>query len=98
MDGNGVVVGIIADTGSGVTEMLQNRAASVIRPGQPFDPTSEKSVAIDYALDVQDWATRELSEMKVERLRRGGTQVFIASHDRDLLRRVSDEIWWFDGG
>src|SRR4051812_9255111 len=98
MNANGVVIGIIADTGSGVTEMLRASGGSVFRAGEAVDMTPANTVAIDYALDMQDAATRAVSEWTLELLRRGGSRVLIASHDRDLLRRISDEVWWFDAG
>jgi lipopolysaccharide transport system ATP-binding protein len=36
--------------------------------------------------------------MALDRMRRGGTTILLASHEEALLRRFADEIWWLHGG
>jgi len=80
----GAVTGLIGDSNSGIGEALQACAPPV--------------VAISYEFDLQDAATRMLADGQLEKLRRAGSAVLLASHDAALLHRVSDEVWWIDAG
>jgi lipopolysaccharide transport system ATP-binding protein len=53
---------------------------------------------LDYTLDSCDALVRSRAAVQVERLRRGGATVLIASHDESLLRQLCDEVWWLEGG
>jgi len=53
---------------------------------------------LDAALACQDPLVRERACFALERLRRGGATILMASYDEPLLSRLCDELWWLDGG
>jgi len=56
------------------------------------------TLALDHTLACADALARTRAVAGLEKLRRGGTTILLASHDLDLLQQVCDEIWWLDGG
>lgn len=51
-----------------------------------------------YTLDGLALLDRLYAEAEIEAKRRAGETVFVRSCDMNVLRLVSDEIWWFAGG
>ncbi len=55
-------------------------------------------LAMEHTLARHDALVRQRTAMSLDRLRRAGTTVLLVSHEEDLLRQLSDEIWWLDRG
>ena len=55
-------------------------------------------IALDQALATQDAVVRARTLTGLDRLRRGGATVLLASHEGSLLELLCDEVWWLDGG
>lgn len=77
------VIGLIGDSGSGVSELLHKAVGAI-----PFD----------YSLDCADALTRLRAESELERHRREGATVLLASHHPALLTALADEVWWIQDG
>ena len=109
----GAVIGVIGQKGSGKTALLRlaagletPAAGAVIFEGSrlylgPCDTFAASEVdllVLDQTLAQQDALEREKWLVAVDRLRSHGATVLIASHETDLLRRLSDEVWWLERG
>ncbi len=109
----GVIIGVIGEKGSGVTELLK-LAGGVAQPesgevragperryvalGDSLNLAPAAVIALDQALATQDAVVRARTLTGLDRLRRGGAIVLLASHEGSLLELMCDEIWWLDGG
>lgn len=110
---SGVIIGVLGEKGSGVTELLK-LAAGAAQPeegevvagaqrryvtlGEALNLAPADVVAIDQALATQDAVVRARTLTGLDRLRRSGTTVFVASHEMGLLEGLCDEVWWIDAG
>src|SRR5579862_6713675 len=110
---SGVIIGVIGEKGSGITELLKI-AGGVMEPeighvtagperrfvalGDPLNLAPAAVVALDQALATQDALVRARTLPGLDRLRRAGTTVLLASHEDRLLETLCDEIWWIEGG
>lgn len=70
----------------------------LIRLGEPLSFEPVDVLLLDAALACQDPLVRERSCFAIERLRRAGATILMASYDEPLLARLCDEIWWLDSG
>ena len=55
-------------------------------------------LVLDHTLARHDALVRARSLLGLDRLRRGGCSILLASHEQDLLRQICDEIWWLHQG
>ena len=55
-------------------------------------------LAIDNTFARLDLAARERAALALGMLRRHGVTTLLVSHEEELLRRLSDEIWWLKSG
>ena len=110
---SGVIIGVLGEKGSGVTELLK-LAAGAAQPeqgevvagpqrryvalGEALNLAPADVIAIDQALATQDAVVRARTLTGLDRLRRSGTTVFLASHEGGLLEALCDEVWWIDAG
>lgn len=110
---SGVIIGLIGEKGSGIPELLK-LAGGVLRPseGEITAPSERRFVALgdslnlapasvlalDQALATQDAVVRARTLTGLDRLRRTGTTVLLASHEAALLEMLCDEVWWLDAG
>jgi lipopolysaccharide transport system ATP-binding protein len=110
---SGVIIGMIGEKGSGVTELLK-LATGAVQPdegevmagpqrryvalGEALNLAPADIIAIDQALATQDAVVRARTLTGLDRLRRAGTTVFLASHEAGLLEALCDEVWWLDAG
>lgn len=110
---NGAVIGIVGEEGSGKTALLR-LAAGVEQPRSGIVDATEPrrllgisdalnlapvgTLALDHALAAHDAVVRARTMTAIERMRRSGVTVLLVSHEQDLLRAASDEIWWLDKG
>jgi homopolymeric O-antigen transport system ATP-binding protein len=109
----GAIIGVIGEKNSGVTELLK-LAGGLLQPeqGEVSEPAERRYVALgdalnlapasvlalDQALATQDAVVRARTLTGLDRLRRAGTTVLLASHEVELLETLCDEVWWLDGG
>ncbi len=107
------IIGVIGEKGSGVTELLK-LAGGVVQPesgevaagaerrfvalGDPLNLAPAAVVALDQALATQDAVVRARTLTGLDRLRRSGATILLASQEDGLLELMCDEIWWLDGG
>jgi lipopolysaccharide transport system ATP-binding protein len=110
---DGVIVGVIGDRGVGKSRLLRLAAgleqpsAGVVKPSgdvKYLGPDDDLNLApapvllIDHTFARHDLMTRDRALIVLDRIRRAGATILIASHDEDLIRRVADEVWWIDEG
>ena len=109
----GVIIGVIGEKGSGVTELLKLAGGSsqpesgevragperrYVALGESLNLAPAAVVALDQALATQDAVVRARTLTGLDRLRRGGATILLASHEDGLLELMCDEVWWLDGG
>ena len=110
---DGALIGVIGEEGSGVRQLLRlatgldapqagevqfGTAAQYAGPLDVLPSGPVATLALDHSLACADALARARAMVELERLRRGGTTILLASHDLDLLQQVCDEIWWLDAG
>jgi energy-coupling factor transporter ATP-binding protein EcfA2 len=110
---SGVIIGVIGEKNSGVTELLrlaggvaQPESGEITAPperrfvgwGETLNLAPAAVVALDQSLATQDAIVRARSLTGLDRLRRSGSTVLLASHEDRLLESLCDEIWWIDAG
>src|SRR5579872_6250610 len=109
----GAIIGVIGEKGSGVTELLK-LAGGAVQPtsgevaceaerrfvtlGESLNLAPAAVLALDRALATQDALVRTRTLTGLDRLRRAGTTVLLASHEAALLETMCDEVWWLDAG
>jgi lipopolysaccharide transport system ATP-binding protein len=110
---SGAIIGVIGEKGSGVTELLK-LACGILKPaegeviaeperrfvalGETLNLAPAAVVALDQALATQDALVRARTLTGLDRLRRAGTTVLLASHEERLLETLCDEVWWLEAG
>jgi len=109
----GVIIGVIGEKGSGVVELLklaggavQPRSGEVVAGperryvalGESLNLAPAAVIALDHALATQDAVVRARTLTGLDRMRRAGATVLLASHEDSLLELLCDEVWWLDGG
>jgi len=109
----GAIIGVIGEKSSGVTELLklaggvlQPSAGEIVAPperryvalGDTLNLAPAAVVALDQALATQDAIVRARTLTALDRLRRSGSTILLASHEDRLLETLCDEIWWLDQG
>jgi energy-coupling factor transporter ATP-binding protein EcfA2 len=110
---SGVIIGVIGEKGSGVTELLKIAGGALQPTGGEIAASTERRfvalgdslnlapaavLALDQALATQDGVVRARTLAGLDRMRRAGTTVLLASHESALLESLCDEIWWLDAG
>src|SRR5712691_4545603 len=109
----GAIIGVIGEKNSGVGELLK-LAAGLLQPeqgvvaaaperrfvalGEPLNLAPAAVVALDQALATQDAVVRARTLTGLDRLRRAGSTVLLASHEERLLELLCDEVWWLEAG
>jgi lipopolysaccharide transport system ATP-binding protein len=109
----GAIVGVIGEESAGPRALLR-LAAGIEKPvrGEVKGPSSRRYVgpldslhlgpvevlALDHALACHDALVRARAAIGLERLRRSGASIFLASHEEELLGALSDEVWWIHDG
>jgi lipopolysaccharide transport system ATP-binding protein len=110
---SGAIIGIVGEKGSGVGELLRAAtgalppAAGEIRAGSerryvtlgdPLNLAPADVIALDQALATQDAVVRARTLTGLDRLRRAGSTILLASHETQLLELLCDEVWWVHKG
>src|ERR1700748_895452 len=110
---SGVIIGVIGEKGSGVSELLKLAGSAAVPEqgeitagpqrrlvglGDPLNLAPADVIALDQALATQDAVVRARTLTGLDRLRRSGSTVFLASNENHLLESMCDEVWWIDSG
>jgi len=66
--------------------------------GESLNLAPAAVIALDHALATQDAVVRARTLTGLDRMRRAGATVLLASHEDSLLELLCDEVWWLDGG
>jgi len=107
------IIGVIGEKGSGVSELLKLAGGSAqpergeitgpkerryVGPSDTLNLAPAAVLALDQSLALQDAIVRARTLTALDRLRRSGTTVLLASHEDRLLESLCDEVWWMDAG
>jgi ABC-type methionine transport system ATPase subunit len=110
---DGVVIGIIGESGSGTDHLLRLAAglekpasgsvdasapARFLGPDDALSLAPASVLSIDRTFARHDALVRERAALALDRMRRSGATILLASHEEELLRRLADEIWWLHEG
>jgi lipopolysaccharide transport system ATP-binding protein len=110
---SGVIIGVIGEKGSGITELLKLAGGAgapeqgevtagaqrrLVGLGEPLNLAPADVIVLDQALATQDAVVRARTLTGLDRLRRAGSTVFLASNETGLLEILCDEVWWIDAG
>jgi lipopolysaccharide transport system ATP-binding protein len=109
----GAIIGVIGEKNSGISDLLriaggveQPSSGEMIAPperryvtlGDTLNLAPAAVVALDQALATQDAFVRARTLTALDRLRRSGSTILLASHEDRLLETLCDEVWWLDQG
>ena len=109
----GAIIGLIGGKNSGVAELLKLACGTIppeqgevkageqrrlVALGDPLNLAPSDVLALDQALATQDALVRARTLLGLDRLRRAGTTVLLASHEDRLLETLCDEVWWLEAG
>lgn len=86
----------VAQPASGTVEAAEPRRA--LGPGDSFRLAPAGVLTLNHTFSRQGALVRSRARLGLERLRRSGTTILLASHEQDLLRELCDEIWWVEDG
>ncbi len=110
---SGAIIGVIGEKSSGVTELLKlacglstPQEGEILAPperrfvalGETLNLAPAAVIALDQALATQDALVRARTLTALDRLRRAGSTILLASHEDRLLETLCDEVWWLEGG
>jgi energy-coupling factor transporter ATP-binding protein EcfA2 len=110
---DGTVVGIIGDNGSGKSHLLRVAAGMAqpesggvkasgdvkyLGPDDPLILVPAPVILINQTFARQDLVLREKAAIAIDRIRRAGGTILVATHDEALVHRVCDEVWWLHRG
>jgi lipopolysaccharide transport system ATP-binding protein len=110
---DGVVVGIIGDSGSGKSRLLRAAAGleritagtvkasgdiKLLGPDDPLNLAPAPVLLIDQTFCRQDALVRDRAAVALDRIRRAGATTLLISYEEELIRHLSDEVWWIHQG
>src|ERR1051326_3051405 len=110
---DGVVIGLAGESGSGKSILLSLAAGEkkpaagiversgpcrLLRLGDALNMAPAPILLIDHAFAHHDALVREQAFIALDRMRRAGSTILLASHEEELLRRLADEVWWLHQG
>ncbi len=110
---DGALIGVIGEDSSGTRQLLRlatgldtpvsgevrfDTAARYLAPLDPLQLSPVSTLALDHSLACCDALVRARAITGIERLRKSGATVLLASHDLALLEQNADEIWWIHDG
>jgi len=109
----GAIIGVIGEDGAGVSEVLRLATGAALplegsvdhsQPARYLGPTDALNLsptavlAIDHTLSMHDAIVGARAAQGLERLRRDGATILVASHDLEMLKELCEEIWWVKNG
>jgi hypothetical protein len=98
------IIGLIGEAGCGISELLEIAGDAkapqrrFLAAGMPLNLEPAAVIALDHALALQDAVARTRTLLELDRLRRAGSTILLASHEYVLLQTLCDEVWWLDSG
>ncbi len=110
---DGAVIGIIGEEAAGQSTLLRLAAgllapvagevtAGPVRRYIGFEDSlnfaAADVLALDHAFAPHDALVRARAIVELDRLRGSGATILIVSNEHELLRALSDEIWWLELG
>ena len=110
---DGSIVGLIGPASAGIRwllrvgagwewveigEVVSGSARRYLTSTDELDLSTVDALFLEHTLGMQDELTRVRAFAGLERLRRGGATILIASNEQELLLRLCDEIWWLEDG
>ena len=110
---SGAVIGLIGEEGAGKRALLRLAAGlekpvsgevaaaeprRLLGPSDALNLAPVATLALEHTLARHDAVVRARTVTALERLRRGGTTVVLASHEPELLVSLCDEVWWIHEG
>ncbi|MBK5294323.1 MAG: Wzt carbohydrate-binding domain-containing protein [Acidobacteriia bacterium] len=110
---DGAIVGVIGEESAGLHSLLRlaggldtpsSGEATASEPRRTLGPADALNLApagtlvLEHTLSRHDALVRARAVMGLERLRRDGATILLLSHEQDLLRQLSDEVWWMHQG
>ncbi|MFN0103751.1 MAG: Wzt carbohydrate-binding domain-containing protein [Bryobacteraceae bacterium] len=110
---DGALIGVIGEDGSGVRHLLRlaagletvqggevrfDTAARYLGPLDALHLAPVSTLALDHTLAGHDALVRARAITGLDRLRRSGATILVASHELELLHQIADEIWWLHDG
>jgi ABC-type Mn2+/Zn2+ transport system ATPase subunit len=110
---DGCIIGIVGERGSGkgallklaaglqsceVGEVVASGTRRYIGPQDRLVLSPADVIAIEHAFALHDAIIRARGTVAIERLRRAGSTILLASHEQSLLSSLCDEIWWVQEG
>lgn len=109
----GAIIALIGEDGSGQRELLRlatgldhpysghvdpPTAARYLGPTDSLNLAPIALLALDHSLAACDALVVARAALGLERLRRTGTTILLASHDLALIAALADEVWWLQNG
>jgi hypothetical protein len=109
----GAIIGVLGEDCAGVSEVLRlatgvafptegsveySLPARYLGPLDTLDFSPVSVLAIDLTLALHDALVCARAAQDLERLRREGATILLASHDLELLKTLCEEIWWVSEG
>jgi lipopolysaccharide transport system ATP-binding protein len=110
---DGAVIGVVGENGSGTNQLLRlaggldkpatgsvdvSGTARFLAADAPLALAPASVLCIDHTFARHDALVRARAAMSLDRMRRSGCTILLASHEEELLRRMADEIWWLNEG
>ena len=110
---DGALIGVIGEDTSGVRQLLRlatgietpqsgevrfDTAARYLGPLDVLQLAPVSTLALDHTLACADAHIRARAITGIDRLRRSGATILLASHDLELLHQITDEVWWLNDG
>jgi len=110
---DGALIGVIGEDASGVRQLLRlatgletppagevrfDTAARYLGPLDVLQLAPVSTLALDHTLACADALVRARAITGIDRLRRSGATILLASHDLELLQQIADEVWWLNDG
>ncbi|MCC6539523.1 MAG: Wzt carbohydrate-binding domain-containing protein [Bryobacterales bacterium] len=110
---DGVIVGLVGDDPAALSavgrlatgvdfpdagEVLSSEPRRYLGPVDALQLAPAGTVVLDQTLARQGAVVRAWARAGLERLRRAGASIFIASQEPELLSTLCDEVWWIDAG
>jgi hypothetical protein len=110
---DGSIAGVIGGAGAGIRcllrvgagwdwieegEVVAGSSRRYLNSLDDLDLSPADSFFIEHTFGMQDALARMRAFAELERLRRNGATILIASNEQELLLRLCDEIWWLDEG
>jgi hypothetical protein len=90
------VAGGVLEPTSGEVKSDGNRRYVAL--GEPLNLAPAAVLALDQVLATQDALVRARTLPGLDRLRRSGSTVLLASHEDRVLETLCDEVWWLEAG